>query len=184
MNGEHSNRATNNYIEGATHEKEAELMPFTLIPFILLIIPLLEIGVFVVVGSQIGVFPTLAMVVLTAFIGSILLRVQGFGLLTRMRAEMDQGRMPGRDLVHGVMILVAGILLLTPGFVTDTLGFLLFIPAVRDLVWRFARSRIQVVSASGMQYETRRTFDERTIDLTEDEYSKPQDGASPWSKDK
>ncbi|MFZ2103524.1 MAG: FxsA family protein [Oricola sp.] len=159
-------------------------MPFTLIPFILLIIPLLEIGVFVVVGSRIGVFPTLAMVVLTAFIGSILLRVQGFGLLTRMRAEMDQGRMPGRDLVHGVMILVAGVLLLTPGFVTDTLGFLLFVPAVRDLVWRFARSRIQVVSAGGTQHQTRGFHDERVIDLTEDEYTRARDGSSPWSQDK
>ena len=86
-------------------------MPFSLIPFALLIIPLLEIGVFIAVGSQIGVFATLGMVVLTAIIGSILLRVQGFGLLTRMRSEIDQNRVPGRDLVHGVMILVAGILL-------------------------------------------------------------------------
>lgn len=155
-------------------------MPFTLIPFILLIIPLLEIGVFIAVGSQIGVFATLGMVVLTALIGSILLRVQGFGLVTRMRAELDQGRMPGRDLVHGVMILLAGILLLTPGFVTDTLGFLLFVPALRDLVWRFLRSRIQVVSATETRYETRRTYDTQTIDLSEDDYSEGSDPNSPW----
>lgn len=156
-------------------------MPFTLIPFILLIIPLMEIGVFIAVGSQIGVFATLGMVVLTALIGSILLRVQGFGLVTRMRSEIDQGRMPGRDLVHGVMILAAGILLLTPGFVTDTLGFLLFVPALRDLVWRFVRSRIQVVSATQTRYETRRTYDTRTIDLSEEDYSEGSDPNSPWS---
>ena len=184
MNGAHSNRTMNNYIVGATSRKETDSMPFTLLPFILLIIPLLEIGVFIAVGWQIGVLPTLGMVVLTAIIGSVLLRVQGFGLLNRMRSEIDQGRMPGRDLVHGVMILVAGILLLTPGFVTDTLGFLLFVPALRDLVWHFARSRIQVVSAtSSAHYETGRQRGPRTIDLSEEDYSEGRDGTSPWSKD-
>jgi UPF0716 protein FxsA len=158
-------------------------MPFTLIPFILLIIPLLEIGVFIAVGSQIGVFATLGMVVLTAIIGSILLRIQGFGLITRIRTEIDQGRVPGRDLVHGALILVAGILLLTPGFVTDTLGFLLFVPAIRDLVWRFAKSRIQVVSTSQASYRRSETRDARTIDLSEEEYSDQQNRDSPWSKD-
>jgi len=184
MNGEHSNRVANNYIETTKLNEEGGLMPFSLIPFALLIIPLLEIGVFIAVGSQIGVFPTLGMVVLTAIIGSILLRVQGFGLMTRMRTELDQGRMPGRDLVHGVMILVAGILLLTPGFVTDTLGFLLFVPPLRDAVWRFARSRVHVVSAGGTRYETRPGYDANTIDLSEDEYSGEGSDDSPWSKDR
>lgn len=164
-------------------------MPFTLIPFLLLAIPLMEIGVFIIVGSQIGVFPTLAMVVVTAIVGSILLRVQGFGLLARMRADIDAGRVPGRDLVHGVMILIAGILLLTPGFVTDTLGFLLFVPAIRDAIWKFARSRITIVSSMGGRtgpgpdrgpdYSPR--GDRGTIDLNQDEYSEQKDGSSPWS---
>ena len=159
-------------------------MPFSLIPFALLIIPLLEIAVFIAVGSQIGVFATLGMVVLTAIIGSVLLRVQGFGLLTRMRTELDQNRVPGRDLVHGVMILVAGILLLTPGFVTDTIGFLLFVPPFRDMVWRLVRSRIHVVSSSYSDTETRRQYDPNTIDLSADEYSGDADENSPWSKDR
>jgi len=187
MNGVHSNRAKNNYIGRTESKKEADLMPFSLIPFALLIIPLLEIGVFIAVGSQIGVFATLGMVVLTAIIGSILLRVQGFGLLSRMRSEIDQNRMPGRDLVHGVMILVAGILLLTPGFVTDTLGFLLFVPPIRDVVWHFLRSRIHVVSSSYGQYQTRETRqprDSNTIDLSEDEYSGTPRDDSPWGNDR
>ncbi|QKV19826.1 FxsA family protein [Oricola thermophila] len=158
-------------------------MPFTLVPFMLLIIPLMEIGVFIAVGSQIGIFTTLGMIVLTAVIGSILMRVQGFGLLTRMRSEIDQGRMPGRDLVHGVMILVAGILLLTPGFVTDTLGFLLFVPALRDLLWRFLKSRIHVVAESQTRHETHRTYDSHTIDLSEAEYREEPNPQSPWSND-
>ncbi len=175
MNGVHSNRVENNYIRCKESKKEADFMPFSLIPFALLVIPLLEIGV----------FATLGMVVLTAVIGSILLRVQGFGLVTRMRAEIDQNRMPGRDLVHGVMILVAGILLLTPGFVTDTLGFLLFIPPLRDGIWHFLRGRIHVVSSSYSQYEareTRRGGGSTTIDLGEDEYSGTPRDDSPWGE--
>lgn len=158
-------------------------MPFSLIPFALLAIPLLEIGVFILVGSQIGVFPTLAMVVVTAIIGSILLRVQGFGLMTRMRGELDGGRVPGRDLVHGVMILVAGILLLTPGFVTDTLGFLLFVPPIRDAIWQFAKSRIQVVNMTQGRGPRRPPNDPDVIDLSESEYSEEKNSDSPWSDD-
>ncbi|MAW89438.1 MAG: membrane protein FxsA [Phyllobacteriaceae bacterium] len=148
-------------------------MPFSLIPFLLLVIPLAEIAAFVVIGGQIGVVATLAMIVVTAVIGSILLRVQGFSLIARIQAETDAGRVPGRELVHGVMILIAGVLLLTPGFITDTMGFLLFIPALRDLGWRLLRNRITVVSAGGFTArEAWRRDDGRTIDLGEDEYEK------------
>ncbi|MCB1420299.1 MAG: FxsA family protein [Zhengella sp.] len=146
-------------------------MPFSLIPFVLLVIPLAEIAAFVVIGGQIGVFATLAMIVVTAIIGSILLRVQGFSLITRIQAETDAGRIPGRELVHGVMILIAGVLLLTPGFITDTLGFLLFVPALRDLGWTLVRNRITVVSAGGFSgRQAWRGEGRRTIDLGEDEY--------------
>lgn len=146
-------------------------MPFSLIPFLLLAIPLAEIAAFVVIGGQIGVVATLAMIVVTAIIGSILLRVQGFSLIARIQAETDAGRIPGRELVHGVMILIAGVLLLTPGFITDTLGFLLFVPALRDLGWNLVKNRITVVSARGFsERQTWRREDGRTIDLNEDEY--------------
>ena len=90
-------------------------MPFALIPFLLLIIPILEIVVFILVGRQIGVLWTLGCILLTAVIGSALLRIQGFSILSRIRSETEQGRLPGRELGDGAMILVAGILLLTSG---------------------------------------------------------------------
>ncbi len=151
-------------------------MRFSLVPFLLLGIPLMEIAAFVAIGSQIGVFPTLAMVVVTAVAGSILLRIQGFGLVNRMRQVMEEGRLPDRELVHGVMILLAGVLLLTPGFVTDTLGFLLFIPPVRDAAWRFLRKRIVVVSGFGPRPAGPRgggwDGDGQTIDLDAEEYGR------------
>lgn len=159
-------------------------MPFSLIPFALLVVPLMEIAAFVVIGGQIGVFATLALVVVTAVIGSILLRVQGFGLINRIRGELDAGRIPARELVHGVILLVAGVLLLTPGFVTDAAGFLLFVPPVRDAVWSFARNRVVVVGPDGVSPGAGGgrpgTADGRTIDLDEDDYAREPDPDTPW----
>ncbi len=145
-------------------------MPLSLIPFLLLVIPLAEIATFVVVGGQIGVLPTIALVLVTAISGSILLRIQGFGVMARIRATMDAGGIPGRDLLHGFMIMAAGLLLLTPGFITDTIGLLLFIPPVRDFAWSLVRDR--VVVATSASYQRRPRGDGQTIDLDEDEFER------------
>ena len=162
-------------------------MPFSIVPLLLLIVPLAEIAAFVIIGREIGVFWTLAMVFVTAVVGSILLRVQGFGLIARIQRESEAGRVPGRELVHGVMILVAGVLLLTPGFITDTIGFLLFVPAIRDAGWRLIKSRISVVSMDGFQQEGRgpRPEAERstTIELNDEDFQRNPDPDSPWNKD-
>jgi UPF0716 protein FxsA len=164
-------------------------MRFSFIPFLLLAIPLLEISVFILVGSRIGVFATLALIFLTAVIGSILLRVQGFAVLSRIRAEIDQNRLPGRELGNGAMILVAGILLLTPGFVTDTIGFALFIPALRDRLWRFLVKNLQFVPVGPMANQSgepstggsrRRPVNDEVIDLEADEFSRKPDPNTPW----
>jgi UPF0716 protein FxsA len=124
-------------------------MPLSILPFLFLAVPVMEITVFILVGSQIGVLPTILLVLLTAAAGATLLRIQGFGVLSRIRAQMDAGMLPGRELGNGAMILAAGVLLLTPGFVTDTIGLLLFVPQVRDRIWRFISSRVTVVTNFG-----------------------------------
>ncbi|MBW3099131.1 FxsA family protein [Pseudohoeflea coraliihabitans] len=123
-------------------------MRLSLLPLVLIVIPIAEIATFILIGGEIGVFSTLGLILLTALVGSFLLRQQGLGILNRVRSETEAGHVPGRDLVHGAMILVAGVLLLTPGFVTDTMGFLLFVPAVRDWAWGHLKSRV-VVMATG-----------------------------------
>lgn len=168
-------------------------MRFSLIPLLLLAVPLAEIAAFVVIGGQIGVWATLGMVLLTAVIGSLLLRWQGIGLFNRINAELRAERVPGRELVHGVMILVAGVLLLTPGFVTDSLGFLLFVPGFRDTVWRLVKDRIVVRGMSagfggmrgtrGPAGPGRGPAQEGVVDLDEDEYVRNPDASSPWSGD-
>lgn len=156
-------------------------MRFSLIPFVLLVVPIMEISVFILVGSQIGVLPTVLLVIASAVAGTILLRVQGFGVLRQIRQTMDRGAMPGRELVHGVMIMAAGLLLLTPGFVTDTLGLLLFIPPVRDAAWRFLRERIVILGVGGSSASPRdQGPGPRTIDLDAEDYAAGRNPSSPW----
>lgn len=107
-------------------------------------VPLIEIGLFVQVGGAIGLWPTLAVVVLTAVAGTALLRHQGLGTLGRLQASMDRGEMPLEPVFDGFCLLAAGALLLTPGFFTDAVGFALFVPAVRRLLRGFFASRVQV----------------------------------------
>lgn len=98
---------------------------------ILLAIPFTEIAVFIQVGDAIGVWPTIALCLLTALAGSFLLRQQGLATLARARAQIDQGKMPVGEMLHGLALMLAGALLIVPGFVTDTVGLLLFLPAFR-----------------------------------------------------
>ncbi|MFQ5974043.1 MAG: FxsA family protein, partial [Alphaproteobacteria bacterium] len=90
-----------------------------LLLLVLVGVPLIEIAVFIQVGGIIGLWPTIAVVVLTAVIGAALLREQGSATLTRAQREMAERRIPVRELFDAVCLLLAGALLLTPGFVTD-----------------------------------------------------------------
>lgn len=113
---------------------------------LLLIVPLIEIFLFIKVGGAIGVWWTIGIVILTAIIGTLMLRRQGLAALRNVQSRLAAGENPGRMLADGAMILVAGVLLLTPGFLTDTLGFLLLVPAVRGLLWHRLAPRLTVVS--------------------------------------
>jgi len=101
-----------------------------LLAFIL--IPLLEIAVFIQIGGVIGLGWTLGLILLTAVLGSLALRLQGLATLSRARLLLDRGELPAKELFDGFCLVIAGVLLLTPGFVTDTLGALLFLPPLRD----------------------------------------------------
>ena len=114
-----------------------------MIAFILLAliaVPMVEIGLFIVVGTRIGLWPTLSLVVLTAIVGTALLRAQGISVLRRAQAALARSEMPVVELIEGACLLFAGALLLTPGFATDAFGLLLLIPAVRlgmgRYIWR------------------------------------------------
>ncbi len=118
-------------------------MPLVLL---FLAIPLIEIALFIKVGGLIGLWPTLAIVVVTAILGAFLVKAQGLRAMNDLRGSISRLDDPTRPLAHGAMILFAGALLLTPGFFTDALGFLLLIPAVRSWVMRKVAAKVQVRS--------------------------------------
>lgn len=152
-------------------------IPFA--PLILLTGPLVEIAGFIAVGSQIGILATIGLTVATTIIGAMLLRIQGFGVMTRIRAAMEEGATPGRELVHGAMIVAAGLLLIVPGFVTDTIGLLLFIPYLREIAWRLIRDRIVIVGGAAAGGLFRDNGGSRTIDLDAQDYERRDDADRP-----
>ncbi len=112
-----------------------------------ILVPVIEIGIFIQVGGEIGLWNTIAVIVVTAFIGTAILRAQGLRVLHRAQESLAQQVFPVAEVFDGLCLLVGGALLLTPGFLTDAVGFLLFLPPVRifirGIVWRH-------LSASGM----------------------------------
>ena len=109
-----------------------------------LMVPLIEIALFIQIGGLIGLWPTLAIVVLTAVLGTSLVRSQGRLALGQLRTSFQTLSDPAQPLAHGAMILFAGALLLTPGFFTDAVGFALLMPPVRMAVIRYLSKRITV----------------------------------------
>lgn len=156
-------------------------MRISVLPLLVFALPLLEIAGFVVVGRQIGALATVGLVLASAIAGSLILRHRGLGAMRRAQAEIDAGRDPSRQLAHGAMIVIAAVLLIVPGFLTDIAGLLLLLPPVRDVAWRFLKSRFTIVSgfatATGPRGRT-----ERTIDLDAEEFARGPDPDSPWRR--
>jgi UPF0716 protein FxsA len=107
---------------------------FARIFLLFIIVPLIELFLFLVIGRQIGILPTFAIILLTGVLGASLARSQGIRALAKYQQAIAEGRLPHEAVIDGLLILIAGALLLTPGFLTDTIGFLLLAPPVRTLV--------------------------------------------------
>jgi UPF0716 protein FxsA len=116
---------------------------------IFLIVPLIEIALFMLLVQAIGIWPTLLGIVVTALLGSAIIRRQGISLIDEIRRLTNAGMMPAKQIAEGLMLAVSGALLLTPGYFTDACGFLLLIPAVRLVIYNYAKSRINVVASTG-----------------------------------
>jgi UPF0716 protein FxsA len=104
---------------------------FRILLVLFILVPIVEIAVFIQVGEQIGLSWTLLVVILTAVVGVNLLKQQGFKAWQQIQQSLAQGQMPALEMAAAAQLLFAGGLLLTPGFVTDIIGFLLMIPQVR-----------------------------------------------------
>ena len=114
---------------------------------IFILVPIIEISIFILIGSEIGVLNTIAIILLTALVGIYLVRKQGLNLLFNAQRNMAQGIFPTQEIKGGIFLLVSGLLLITPGFFTDCFGFAMFLKPVQDFVSQKAsnyfRSRIR-----------------------------------------
>lgn len=156
-----------------------------------LIVPLIEIALFIGIGDIIGLWPTLAVVVLTAILGTWLVRAQGLAALSQVRGSFERLDDPTEPLAHGAMILFSGALLLTPGFFTDAVGFALFAPPVRRGVLSLVRRHLHVRTVQyGMSSDMsdKASQSRASTDTIEGEYSEIEEPAeattekSGWTK--
>jgi len=124
----------------------------------LILTPIAEIAVFIEVGGRIGLWPTVGVIILTALIGTALLRWQGMATLFNVQKSLEQNRLPVKEVFDGLCLLLAGALLLTPGFVTDAVGLLLFVPAFRSILGRAIGKYLIASGRIDMQTDVNREF--------------------------
>lgn len=124
-------------------------------------IPIAELALLVWLGSLIGFWPTMGLVILTGLAGAALARASGLKVVQQIRAEIAAGRMPVDSMIDGLLVLVGGIVLLTPGVLSDLLGIALLVPATRAMMRRFVQkkmrklvetNRVQVMGMGGMPF--------------------------------
>lgn len=150
--------------------------------FALLIVPLIEIALFIEIGGLIGLWPSLATVVMTALLGSFLLRSQGEGALRKIQASLQPGGDgdPVTPMAHGALILIAGIILLTPGFFTDALGFVLLVPYVREAVIRYVAKRLRTgINTTYHTYGTPHGYARSDDDILNGDYEIAPESEAP-----
>ena len=140
----------------------------------LLVLPIIEIAIFIKVGQTIGLFPTLALIIGAALLGGVLLRAQGLSVLTQLRSNFTTGRMPARTIADTMMIGLAAVFLVLPGFLSDIVALLLLLPPVRGWIYAQLAQRVSVVATrqagGGAGPYGRPLQKPGTIDLDEDDY--------------
>ena len=126
------------------------MSPVQLVFLVFLIVPFIEIYLLLQIGGIVGVFPTIALVVLTAIIGAGLLRQQGMATWQRFQDNLQKGEIPAYEMVEGPILLVGGALLLTPGFFTDVIGFACLIPPARKKIAQYIIEKRLVQTEAGV----------------------------------
>jgi len=107
------------------------------------LIPLIELSLLIQLGRQIGLWATLAIVIITGVTGAYLAKLEGFKVISRIRHDFQRGSIPAEGLIDGAIILAGGLLLLTPGLLTDTFGFFALIPITRNWLKKYLKRKFQ-----------------------------------------
>mgnify|MGYP001474325667 CR=1 FL=1 len=109
---------------------------------LIILIPILEIYLFIKIGSQIGAFTTISLIFATAIIGVYYARYEGLNTLRSGISQIYKNQMPLFELISGAALAVAALLLILPGFASDTLGFLIIFPLTRKIIFNlFAKNK-------------------------------------------
>ena len=117
--------------------------------FLFTVVPALELYLLFTIGSEIGALNTIMIIILTGVVGASLARSQGFSILMKIQNEFNQGGIPGKEIIHGLMVFAGGLLLLTPGFMTDILGFCLVFPGTRHILFVFVHKLVMNALKNG-----------------------------------
>lgn len=118
--------------------------------FLLLIgLPLLELYILIKIGSYLGAFQTLALVIFSALLGLLLARIEGLRTLDQIRQSLAQGIVPAEEMLDSVLIFAGGVLFVIPGVLTDIAALVLLIPFTRTIFKRWLRRRFDRAVASG-----------------------------------
>lgn len=140
-----------------------------LILLAIILLPLFEIYVFVQIGTDIGALTVVVLTVATAALGIALVRAQGLGTLRQAQHELDRGRPPVIEMMHGAMLALAGLLLLIPGFLTDAAGGLLLLPPLRGwVIGRWLRRARATAEPDVIDAEYREVDDNDRLDSHRD----------------
>lgn len=121
-------------------------------------LPIAEIYALIKMGSWLGLFPTLAILVLVSAAGAALVKREGLRVFRRFKEQIAAGNMPTNEMVDGVCLLIAGVLLVVPGFVTDAVGLLLLLPPFRLLLRR------RLKKSSGKKVNIVATYNGRIVE--------------------
>jgi UPF0716 protein FxsA len=124
-------------------------MIFSRLLILFVAIPLLELYILIKVGKYLGTENTILIVILTGILGAAFARSQGAGIINKIRETLNQGQIPGNEMIQGILIFAGGIMLITPGFLTDILGFSLILPYSRQIFAGFLISYIKKKIESG-----------------------------------
>jgi UPF0716 protein FxsA len=136
------------------------MQPLHLLLLLFIVFPLLEIYLLIKVSAWIGALPTIFLLVFAAVLGALVLRIQGFASVQRVRQALAQGGTPALALLEGALLMVAGVLLLIPGLISDVLGLLCLVPPWRR--WLIRRIVGRIAPAAGAPGQARPTHGRRT----------------------
>ena len=106
-------------------------------------VPIIELAILIEIGSRVGTFHTIMLIITTGIVGALLAQSQGLAVIRKIQEELSFGRPPAGELVDGLFVLVGGLLLVTPGIITDIVGFALLLPITRNIIKQWLIRKIQ-----------------------------------------